>query len=243
MNTTQTLEQLQQLKLQGMYSSYQQVMRMPINDHPEAHELLALLVDAESTTRVNKKTERLKARSKLRYKVLITEIEYGEERNLSKQVVMILAQGLYIEKRENILITGATGCGKTFLACAFGTQACYQGYSVLYLNMNQFMEQIIATKLDGTYTKYIYEVSKVKLLILDEFGIAPLNTESKIALLQILEHRYETSPTIIIGQIPVSNWHNYINEPTLADAILDRITAKSHRIELKGKSLRTKIIS
>lgn len=163
----------------------------------------------------------------------------GEERNLSKAQVQYLIQQQYLPKAENILITGQTGSGKTYLAYAIGNHACQHGIPTLYLNLMNFMNQIQVTKIDHTYMKYFKQLCKVNLLILDEFGMAPLNYDSKVALFNIIEERHDKLPTIIVGQIPITHWYEYLNEPTLADALLDRLTAKANYIQLKGKSMRT----
>jgi hypothetical protein len=146
----------------------------------------------------------------------------------------------YIDRSEHVLITGATGCGKSYLACALGYQACLMGYKTLYLNMNRFCEKLALAKIDGTYLKLLTYLEKVRLLILDDFGLQQLDHQVKLALLQILEDRYQTRATIIASQLPIASWHQYLNEPTIADAIMDRVTANAHRIELKGESLRNK---
>lgn len=242
MSTTQTIEQLRHLKLKAMANTYTGVLEQALHLQPEAHDLIALLSDAETTSRINNKTERLRKRSKLRYRAYLSEVNTGVERNLSKQQLQYFTQGQYIQKAENLLITGPTGCGKTYLACALGNQACQQGISVSYLNLMNFMNQIQISTIDGTCLKFIKELCKPQLLILDEFGLAPLNYESKVALFNIIEERNERMPTILVGQIPVNLWHEYINEPTLADALMDRLTAKANIVELKGSSLRIKKI-
>jgi DNA replication protein DnaC len=237
----QTLEQFKELRLKGMYNLYKHINEQPMHKHPEAHDMVALLADAEINFKHANRTMRLKKQSKLRYQVILADVIIDDQRNITKSQMMQLGNGDYITKGQNIIITGATGCGKTYLACALGHQACLHGNATLYINLNNFMEKIALAKLDGTYLKLIEQLGKIKLLILDEFGIAPLNNETKLALLQIFEMRYLKNATIIIGQLPVSDWHEYINEPTLADAILDRITSNAHRVELKGKSLRNQI--
>ena len=151
---------------------------------------------------------------------------------------MILADSTYLDRGENILITGSTGCGKSYMACALGNNACVTGYRTLYFNMNRFAEQIALAKTDGSVIKWLDRLKKAKLIILDDFGIQPISHPVKLLLLQILEDRYEQASVIICSQLPVGKWHEYFDEPTIADAILDRIIPKAHRIELKGKSLR-----
>ena len=160
------------------------------------------------------------------------------ERNLTKQQMAKLTDCAYLSRGENIIITGATGCGKSYLACALGHQACLYGHRTLYFNMNRFCEQIAIAKVDGTLIKWMNRIKKAKLLIMDDFGLQQMSHDVKLSLLQIFEDRYKESSTIITSQLPLSKWHAYINEPTVADAILDRLTAKYSKIELKGKSLR-----
>jgi DNA replication protein DnaC len=151
---------------------------------------------------------------------------------------MTLADGSFIERPENILITGPTGCGKSYLACALGRQACSLGYRVLYFGMNRFIEKVSQTKLDGTFIKLLNHIEKTHLLIFDDFGIHPFDAITRLALLQILEDRYGKRAVMITSQLPFAKWYEFIGEPTLADAIMDRLAGNAHRIELKGESLR-----
>lgn len=233
-----SLETMKTLKLQGMAAAYQALLQLPVNKQPEAHEMLATLIDAELQHRQHKRMTMFIRLSKLRYQATIQDIDCSEKRNLSKEKIMMLADSSYIERGENVLLTGATGCGKSFLACALGNTACVQGYRTLYLNMNRFCEQIALAKTDGTLIKWLDRMKKAKLIILDDFGLQPISHAVKLILLQILEDRYEKASIIISSQLPVGKWHEYFDEPTIADAILDRIIPKAHRIELKGKSLR-----
>lgn len=242
MNTTATLEQLKELKLQGMARSYEAVLQLPVNQHPEAHYLIAQLSEAERQSRVQYKTQFYLKLSKLRYAGSLEEISYGASRNLAKEQVLQLADCSYIDRSENILISGATGAGKSFLACALGHQACAMGYKTLYLNLNRFTEKIMIAKLDGSFVKLLNQLDKVSLLILDDFGLAPMDQNTRLALLQILEDRYNKKSVVIASQLPIQKWHEYIAEPTLADAIMDRLMANAHRFELKGESLRKKSI-
>ena len=146
----------------------------------------------------------------------------------------------YLKQGENILVTGATGCGKSYLACALGYQCCQMGMKTTYFSMNRFIEKITLSKLDGSYLKLLNHLERQALIILDDFGLQPMQQDVKLALLQILEERHGKRSTLITSQLPVSAWHEYIHEPTVADAIMDRLTAGAHRIELKGESLRRK---
>jgi DNA replication protein DnaC len=243
MNTTATLEQLNDLKLSGMFRSYQAVLQMPLNKHPEAHALIAQLAQAEKQNRIQYKTQIYLKLSKLRYAALLEQITCGRERNLTKEQLLQLSDCSYLDRAENILISGATGSGKSFLACALGHQACVMGYKSLYLNLNRFTEKIMVAKLDGSFVKLLNQLERVSLLILDDFGLAPMDQNTRLALLQILEDRYAKKSVIIASQLPIGKWHEYIAEPTLADAIMDRLLTNAHRFELKGESLRKKSTS
>ncbi len=176
--------------------------------------------------------------SKLRYSASLQDIKCSAQRNLDTKTIARLSDCSFIERSENIFITGATGCGKSYLSCAIGHQACLLGHRTLYFNMNRLCEQIAVAKIDGTFIKWINRLQRAKLIVLDDFGLQALSHDVKLALLQILEDRYGKGSTIIASQLPVKSWYEYLDEPTLADAIMDRLTAKSSKIELKGKSLR-----
>lgn len=240
MNTTITLQQLKELKLGGMARSYEAVLQLPLHQQPEAHLLLAQLTEAERQSRTHHKTQMFLKLSKLRYAAALEELSFSPQRNLHKEHILQLADCSFIDRAENVLISGATGAGKSFLACALGHQACVMGYKALYLNLNRFIEKIMLARLDGSFVKLLNQLEKVSLLIFDDFGLAPMDQNTRLALLQILEDRYSRKSTIIASQLPVANWHGYIAEPTLADAILDRLTANAHRFDLKGDSLRKK---
>lgn len=240
MNTTETLHQMQQLKLTGMAASYGSQLELPLHQQLESHELLAHLVQSEVLHRTNKKTATYVKAARLRLSATIEQVECSAARGLTKQQLSVLIENGYIIQGAPLLITGATGSGKSFLACALGHHACTGGYKVAYLNMNRFTERIMLAKLDGSYLKLLNRFEKVPLIILDDFGLTPIDHTMKLALLQILEDRYAKKSIIMTSQLPVARWHDFIQEPTLADAIMDRLTAKAHRIELKGGSRRRK---
>lgn len=240
MNTTQTLSQMQQLRLLGMHQAYSSQLELPLNQQLEGHELIAHLLQSEQLNRANEKTAYYLKLAKLRLPATIEQIECSPTRNLIKQQLATLTEGRYLENGENILITGATGCGKSFLACALGHQACLQGYKTIYLNMNRLIEKVTLSKLDGSYIKLLNHLERQTLIILDDFGLQALTQEIRLTLLQLLEDRYGKKSIIITSQLPVAKWYEYINDPTLADAIMDRLTANAVRIELKGESLRRK---
>jgi len=238
MNTTQTLEQMKQLKLQGMYHAYSSQLELPINQQLEGHDMVAQLIQSEQLNRSNEKTAYYLKLAKLRLPATIEQIECSPSRNLTKQQLSAFIEGRYLSQGENVLITGSTGCGKSFLACALGHQACIQGYKTAYLNMNRLIEKVMLSKLDGSYIKLLNHLERQTLIILDDFGLQNLGQDVRLTLLQLLEDRYGKKTIIVTSQLPVAKWHEYINDPTLADAILDRLTANAHRIELKGESLR-----
>ncbi|MBP9883874.1 MAG: IS21-like element helper ATPase IstB [Chitinophagales bacterium] len=240
MNSTQTLEQLQQLRLQGMAGFYQSQLELPIHQQLEAHDLIASMTQSEVLSRSNERMTYYLKLAKLRLAAHPENVECSSNRNLTKQQLASLLEGQYIQQAEPVLITGPTGCGKSYLACALAYQACMQGHRTLYFNMNRFIEKVTLAKLDGTYLRQLNHWERTPLIILDDFGLQPLDQQIRLALLQLVEDRYARKSIIITSQLPVAKWYEFINEPTLADAILDRLTAKAHRVELKGESLRKK---
>lgn len=240
MNTNATLEQMKQLRLNGMAHTYQKQLELPLHKQLEAHEMVAHLLQSEQQTRQQEKTTYYLKLAKLRLPAIPEQVNCSAARNFSKQQLATLLDGNYLQNGENVLITGSTGSGKSYLGCALGHQACLLGEKTTYLSMNRFIEKITLSKLDGSYIRLLNHLERQALIILDDFGLQPMQQEVKMALLQILEERHGKKSTLITSQLPVGKWHEYIDEPTIADAIMDRLTADAHRIELKGESLRRK---
>jgi DNA replication protein DnaC len=243
MNNQATLDQLHSLRLSGMASVFTSALSLPMQERPSIEYFMAKLTEAELQERSNKKTTMYLKTSKLRYNATLENIKCSTERNLSKETVFSLSDCSFVKRAENLLITGKTGCGKSFLACALGRQACHFGIRTIYLAMNKFIEKIELSKIDGSFIKVINQIEKNDLVIFDDFGLQPLTTNTRLALLQILEDCFERKSVIITSQLPVSKWFEYINEPTIADAIMDRITSNAHRIELDGDTMRNKNIN
>lgn len=237
-STMTTLEKMRGLMLSGMADHYQSVLSMPAHLQPESPVLLPQLLEAELLYRNHRRTQTAIKNARFRYQASVEEIICSQDRNLSRETLSMLADGSYIDRGENIIISGATGCGKSFLASALGYQACMQGRKVAYFSLPKLLQQLKSDKLDGSFRKEAERIEKMNLLILDDWGLTPLDTQSRLALLQIIEDRHNRYATIITSQLPVSSWHSYINENTIADAILDRIIHKANRIELMGESLR-----
>lgn len=233
-------EQMYHLRLQGMVKRWEGLKEAKQLQGLSLKDGLELLLQAEWESRYNRKRERLTKQAGFRYQASLNELSYLPERNLDKTIIGMLSDGAYIDKGEFILITGATGCGKSFLATAFGQQACTQGYKTMYISMKKLSAQLKMARVEGTYMKYVEKISRQQLLILDDFGLSPMDQQQSIDLMEIIEDRHGKNATIVVSQLPVSTWYDVIPDSTIADAILDRIIHTATRIELKGESLRKK---
>ena len=221
-----------------MAASLEAIMTLPVQNRPTLELAIARMVEAEQLDRRDRKTEMYLKTSRLRYTALLEDIICGADRNFTKEDLAALSDCSFIRRHENLLIQGKCGCGKSFLACALGRQACILGYRTVYLNMNSFVEKVAISKLDGSFLKMITSLEKNDLIILDDFGLQPMDMNTRLALLQILEERYERKSVIIASQLPIAKWYDYIGDATLADAIMDRLVANANKIELKGESMR-----
>lgn len=238
MNNNQTIEKLKQMRLGAMAQLHFQQIKESRSINMTADEYLALLTDHEWEYRQNRKIERYIKQAGFKQEAGIAEVDYASVRNLDKNMFERLATLNFIGGKENIIITGASGVGKSYLAQSLGHQACIMGYKTIYANTARLFKKFKLNKVDGTYLKELNKLTKVDLLILDDFGLQSFDNQARETLMDIIDDRYNHASTIIASQIPVSHWYDIIGEGTIADAILDRIINSSHRINLEGESLR-----
>ena len=236
----QTMEKMKTMKLHGMVRAFCTSLESGNAEKCTADELLSLLIDSEWDERYNRKLNRNVKNARFRYRAAVEQINFDTPRDLNKNFVLRLADCDFISKKENVFITGSTGIGKSYIASALGHQACSLGYKVLYEHTSKLFARLKMGKADGTYLKEITRMEKQELLIIDDFGIQPLDQQSRTMLMEIIEDRHGKASTIFTSQVPVNKWHEVIGEQTIADAILDRIIHDAHRLELKGESMRKK---
>lgn len=237
MNET-TLDKMRKIKCFGMYHAFKTSLESGTVQDYTTDEMIAHLVESELDDRQNRSIEQKVKNARFRYKAALENLTYTAKRNIDKNQIMRFTECTFIDKCENILITGSTGIGKSYIASALGHHACSIGYKVIYYSAPKLFAKLKMAKADGSYIKEIARIERQQLLIIDDFGIVPLDAQSRAALLEMIEDRHEKSSVIITSQVPVSKWHEVIGEKTLADAVLDRIIHKAHRLELKGESLR-----
>lgn len=235
-----TLEKMRKMNLFGMHRAFKTSIESGKTENYTPDEMVGYLLDSEWDDRKNRSIERQLKNARFRYKASVEELQFEGDRNIDKNQLMRFADCSFIGKYENILITGSTGIGKSYIATAIGHQACCLGYKVLYHSAPKLMSKLKIAKADGSYIKEMAKIEKQDLLILDDFGIQPFDAPGRAMLMEIIEDRHGKGSVIVTSQLPVSKWYDIIGDKTMADAILDRIIHQSHRVELKGESMRKK---
>jgi DNA replication protein DnaC len=235
----QILDKMRQMRLLGMAGAFQLTLDSGKNEKFTADEMVIHLIDSEWDERYNRRLDRSIKEARFRYKATVEQISY-EDNRLDKNQVQRLADCDFIKRKENIILTGSTGIGKSYIASALGYQACSLGYRVFYQHSTRMFARMKVAKADGSYLKELAKMERQHLLIIDDFGIQPLDAQGRTTLMEIIEDRHGKASTIITSQVPVSLWHEIIGEQTIADAILDRIVHDAHRLDMKGDSMRRK---
>ena len=235
-----TVSRLQTVRLPGMAQALEEQLAQPDIDQLGFEERLGLLVDREVTHRENRVLQGRLSRARLRQQACLEDVDTRTPRGLDRATLARLGTGTWLREHHNVLITGPAGVGKSYLACALAQQACRLGFSARYLRLPRLLEELAIARADGSYTKLLRRLAKVDVLVIDDWALAPLGVDGRRDLLEILDDRYQLRSTLVTSQLPVDQWHAYIGEATLADAILDRLIHASYRIALKGDSLRRK---
>lgn len=238
MNNQSTIEKMRSMKLFGMARAFRETYSSGSSNNLTPDEMLAFLVDSEWDERYNRKLSRLIKEARFRQHARIEEIDTRQSRNVDKNMIMRFSEPGWVQKAENVIVTGATGSGKSFISSAIGHHACVNGFKTLYRNCLKLFSNLKMSKADGTFSREMKKFKLADLLILDDFGLSPMDSDSRLALLEILDDRIRIKSTIIASQFPVKKWFEIIGDPTIADAIIDRIIHSSHKIELKGDSMR-----
>lgn len=238
-----TLDTLNQLKLHGMAIALSEQMTQTSAQSLPFEDRLGLLVERELTYRENRRLTRLLQLAQLKERAALEDLDFRARRGLDRAQLASLTSCDWIRQHQNLLIHGATGCGKTFLGCALAHQACRQGLSALYLRAPRLFDELSLCHADGSFRKRLAAIAKVELVVIDDFAIAPIGPRERTDLLELLDDRVGARSTLITSQLPIENWHEYIGDPTLADAILDRLVHSAHKIHLEGESMRKRAAS
>jgi len=234
----QTLEKLYAMKLNGMADAFKDQLQQPNMAELCFEERFGLLVDYHWSWTEERRMKRLLSNAKLKINGCVEDIDFKTPRGINKSVILHLANCEWIKNAQNIIITGPTGVGKTYLTCALANRACRMGFSAFYIRIPNLFQQLAIARADGSYPKIMKKLTKTKVLILDDLGLAPMNAAERRDLLEVIEDRHSLSSTIVATQLPIENWHDNIRDPTIADAILDRLIHNAHKINLKGESMR-----
>ena len=238
MLTNPTLDTLQRMRLTGMYDAYREQLESSRYDALGFDERFALLVDRQEAEQDSRRLQMRLKKAMLRQNACVEDIDYRKSRGLNKTAVHALAECHWLRSHENCIITGPTGAGKSYLACAFGNQACRRGFTVRYFRAPRFFQELAVARGTGRYDRVLRSLLRADLLIIDDWATALLTDEERRDLFEIMEDRYDRRSTLIAAQLPIEHWHDIIGDPTLADAILDRLVHNAHTITLKGESMR-----
>ena len=238
MLTHPLLEQLQKMRLTGMHKALQEQMQMDECQSMTFEERLGLMLDREVTERDNRRLQTLLRKAKLHQPAAIEDLDHHTPRSLDRQLMTRLRSMQWVREHLNLLITGPTGVGKSWIACALGNKACREGLSTRYFRLSRLFQALQLARADGTWTKLLRELARTDLLILDDWGLTPIQDEQRRDLLEILDDRFNAKSTLIASQLPIDHWHDYIGDSTLADAILDRLVHNAYRLQLSGESMR-----
>jgi DNA replication protein DnaC len=234
----QTIEKLYHMKLNGMAEAFKEQLLQPDLAELSFEERFAFLVERHWTWKEDRRMRRLLSQAKLKINACIEDIDFRAHRGLQKSLILQLASCDWIKKAHNVIVTGPTGAGKTYLACALANRACRMGLSAFYIRIPKLFQDLAIAKADGSYSKTMKKLARSKVLVLDDLGLAPMSPQERRDLLEVVEDRHGLASTIVAAQLPIENWHENIRDPTIADAILDRLVHNAYKINLKGESMR-----